>query len=829
MQGAGCGCMGRFYGFALVGLVLHASRSFLISGFLIFLFCAPVAAEETVLLEAEGPWGGLIHGLTYGPHEGKDALFALTSVGVFRFDAEASLWKQENVLSRNAPAPVMPFLLHHDHLEGREGLYRPGHVSWSVGEDALFLKNQANVLYRAERGGAGWQLFDPLEKGRPVSLASFAGREGGGAFWLQGADEAEGKSALWSWSPSAKAWSSREMAGRAVLASEGSATRGAAWTEPPSMVPLEGAGSLVTSFVRVRGGEAKVFPWADRLQKSVEVVRRGCRDALGLLDPGGGSGESSVLVAIGERTLCVSADGGEAFFPRRDFLSLEDKISSAVAFVWPEAPLGVRILVGTRARLDQENPTKRARGGRLFLSDDGGETWEDATPDIEAPGGVISLVAGSGDEGTEVWMLTGRQGAFRSRVGGRGFRRESGGIGAVPIFDMVKDPNIQDEVWAATPVGLYNFGSSWKRAGVMATRSLGAEPASSGHLGQLWAGSGFGVVSWRNQRGSWVDEKLPPRDFGEFQDLRWARGASHMVQGEGRPVSAVSPGGFDASGDMGYALVDGEGLWRRSGGSWRPVRFPGRGEGTLRVLEMLSLPLESGEMGIVVVVSGDKRASLWLHDPTRGWSSMRLPAKKSPVAAVKVGKKLWVSSVSGQVFEVGERQGQLFLGNVLGGNYPCRRMLLRRDRSVECFLFSETSEAGEVGFLPKRALMESVNFPLALLNGREDASGLPRRVWAARNPRGRNFAHPRGLAWSVNDVGEHLWVSPRYGAFAEEQALVPELPYEIKEEQPAFDESVRWVVIGVVVCLIVFPLFLWFGPGRRKRLRERVMRNSPEE
>lgn len=793
----------------------------------------PVQGE---LVPAQGPWGGLVYEVRFGPGPGGVALYALAETGVWRWGGPEEHWlpvpvgAPEDPLTSALPVRVDPAYM--AHLEVGD---EPTGVELMVQERGFYLRNHSDGFFC---GSVDKPWAPCLDVPQGLRLSSWAGDSPGQAYVLGAARGDGGASTLWWRRAGESAWQERSLEGRAVLASVARGRVGASWR---SGAP---SGGQVDHFVRLQappdGGEPteEVLDWQAALRASGEQARRLCADATDLLEVARPGEAKAFLVALGPGAVCVSTDGGRRFTPRHSFWedarpnNKPGEASAAVAFVHEGAPAGVRLLVGTRGGLRSEAPTTRARGGQIFLSDDGGQTWLDATPDIDAPGGVVSLAAGPWEGGTQVWAVWARRGVFRSTQAGLGFEEQVQGLAAVPIHEILRDPVISEEVWAASPQGLLHFSGGWRRSAGTAARSLGARPATPSHLGQLWVGTWFGGVLWRNQRGSFQAEILPPRPAlpgaeeatGEPEEdtsaalspLAWrvTRGEfwrQALKVEDLRPVVMVAPAGFDEGGaDTGYALVRGEGILRRQGAPEQPWSWlPWPVEGAAEVAALVAAPLPQGREGGLLLVSQARAEGVvgraLLHIPGQGWVEEALPVERAPRDAVRVQGVIWVSSLAGEVYPIRTNQGRVMVGEPLKGSGGCGLLSAAPQGGLSCLVEPEGARGdqalGRVLRWEREALLGNRAPRATALSTRE---ALP-----------RGAARVRSLTWSRNDTGAQLWAATRVGVWASPRALEPALPREPERSPLAgWDRVLPFALAGLAALALIFFLLLW----RRRRV-----------
>lgn len=377
--------------------------------------------QDDRLVPAQGPDGGAIHAMTWGSSVDGIDPFVLTDAGVYRFDFNDNLWRLQIVrpsyetLDGGLPLTVDP--VHAvEGLGSYQGFYGPQDVQLLVSSRYFFIINQRGEVYRALRGGQGrWTqlprklpdetgLSRDVLKGSPLRLSAVLGRSANDQLFVLTAQPPSGdgdqeSSLLWSLEGDAEAWSVQPWPGRSVLVQTGRSTVGAAWRYHGLTPSLKDDDERyqVARFLRIRvAPQGRIrfqeIDWVASLRGASRQVRQGCRDAAGMLESQttAGDGEPPVLIAIGARTLCVSTDGGASFQVRDGLLrpaQPRDRIGdiiSAVAFAHPQAPSGVRLLVGTDGVFNPVAPASRANGGRLFMSDNAGVSWQEVTPDIES-------------------------------------------------------------------------------------------------------------------------------------------------------------------------------------------------------------------------------------------------------------------------------------------------------------------------------------------------------------------------------------------------------------------------------------------------------------
>lgn len=798
------------------------------------------AADSLDLRQAFGPDGGLVYDITYGPGEGGTWIpFALTEVGVYAFHAPSGLWKQLPVRPpQDRLASPVPYRVDFAHLAADGGLYRPRDLTLLVTANHVFVMAQDGRLHRAPRSGGSWEPFSPPATTAlgdvPWSRASrwsvAAGRTDIDQVFALRADGKDGPetSRLWRFDKPSGTWVHQDMPGRAVLAANPRARTAGRWRQTGLTVGLaEGADRYqVDAFLRLRltGDDSTRFreiAWRNQLRARDAEVRRECARATGIIEAATGLDEPPVLFALGRRTLCVSTDGGSRFeirsLPGSD--ERTGDLAAAVAFPLADAPAGVRLLVGTDVAFDVDGPKSRAFGGRLYLSDDAGVSWMDATPDIDGPGGFLGLAAGPGEDGTEVWLTTGRRGVYRGK-NGLGFNRTSRGLNANPIHALVRDPNQPFDLLAASPTGLYDWsGDTWDRASTMATRSLGAAPNAEEHNGQLWAGTYWGILRWRNRFGRWDDDRLPPRAKGAtIQDIRAEHGRLPNpipIAGEMRPISMVAPAGIDAQGrDRGYLLVDGEGVFLREyDGTWRALPLPV--PPPIRFVGLAAAPLPDGTSGVLALTRRSSPegflGAAWLH---RGgdadWERIELPPGAAPQAAQTGADRVWIATVARGLHVAYTKEATPKISHV--ADIPCEILTDLPSGEVACITREETAEAGPPSLREARSLGK-VMFP--------GTDPRPAQRLLAANPRGRNFPAPVAVAFTENRLGVWPWVSPGIAVYTHETAIEPLLPAQ--EEQEPADWTWLWACVaavgGVLVLWVLFRLY-------RRRARRFAERDS---
>lgn len=799
--------------------------------------CAGLLAQTSAhgqaldLQQAFGPDGGLVYDVTYGPgRDGKWTPFALTEVGVYAFDASSGQWAQMPVLPpEDRLAPPVPYRVDYAHLVADGGLYRPRDLTLLVTHNFVYVMAQDGQLHRASRAGGSWESFAPPHSthlgNRNWSKASRWGASAGRVeldqvFAIRSDGDGTETSRLWRFDTGA--WKDQDIGGRVVLVEHPRARTAARWRQSALAVGLpEGADRYqVDRFVRLRltGDDTTRFreiAWRDQLRSRSADTRRGCAGATGMIETATGQ-DDTVLFALGRRTVCVSTDGGARFEARTPPGSVDrtGDLTAAVAFPWREAPAGVRLLVGTDVAFNIDGPRTRAQGGRLFLSDDAGKTWMDATPDIDGPGGFLGLAAGPTDDGMEVWLLTGRRGVYRG-MGGLGFTRTSRGLNATPIHALARDPNQPFDLLAASPTGLYDWsGDSWDRASLMATRSLGTAPRADDNNGQLWAGTYWGVVRWRNRHGRWIDEKIPSPVKTAPLDIRAESGQlPNPIPPTGgmRPVSIVAPAGIDGERDRGYVLIDGEGVYMRGyEGAWTALPLPS--PPPLRVVGLVAAPLPDGTLGAAVFTRRSSPEGFlgeaWLHRGSGDWEALEFPSDIAPQAALTAPDRVWLSTVARGLHVVYTKETPPKISQV--ADVPCDVLTDTPSGEVACVTAEESAEAGPPSLRDARSLAKIV-FPAT-------DPRPPMRLLAA-NPRGRNFPPPVAIAFTENRVGTWPWVSPGIAVYAHETAIEPLLPEVV-------DEPSDWTWLWLSLFAIISVLTLWtvwrLFRGRRDAKRRRV-------
>lgn len=818
--------------------------------------------QNDELVPAQGPDGGAIHAMTWGSSVDGIDPFVLTDAGVYRFDFNDNLWRHQVVrpsydtLDGGLPLTVDP--VHAiEGLGSYQGFYGPQDVQLLVSSRYFFILNQRGELYRALRGGLGrWTrlprklpdeigLPSGITGGTPLRLSAVLGRSDNDQIFVLTAQPGKGdnpqeSSLLWSLEGDAEAWGVQPWPGRSVLVQTGRSTVGAVWRFH-GLTPSLKVGEeryQVARFLRIRvapQGQTRFqeIDWVALMRLASREVRQGCRDATGMLESQttAGDGEPPVLVAVGARTLCVSTDGGASFQVRDGLLrpsQPRDRIGdiiSAVAFAHSQAPAGVRLLVGTDGLFNPVAPASRANGGRLFMSDNAGVSWQEVTPDIESGGGVLGLSAGPSNDARTVWLHSARRGLYRG-VEGIGFSRSNQGIEAMPIHALAADPFDQDKVWAASPYGLYSSGGAWTRSQVTATRSLGRWPANKTHRGQLWAGTYWGVVLLKEQGGGMTPEKLPP-----LSDTDPAPLPLEVVKGTlprsvpnatgVRPVALVTPTGLDErQGDTGYALEVGEqaGVHRRSGGAWERLPPPTRTRReTLKIYGLVAAPLAqrpygAALLGTETLKDGEVRGVVWLHRPESGWVAVPTPRGDVPVAALRAGDKLWVVTNTGQLAPLLSAQATPTFGAPVDGEHLCRGLGLRADGLMACMMAPEGVRVSDDDKTPvnkARPIARALLMPPGALRSEMALPG-ERQRWRylAPNPLGASFGELHAWTYShIDKIGEQLWISPGLGVYTRPPALTKKLPY-VPEDEQGKSGAVAAQVIPAAAALGVLALLI---------------------
>jgi hypothetical protein len=791
------------------------------------------SADVLDLQQAFGPDGGLIYDIVYGPAaDGTRVPFAVTEVGVYEFDVESGEWKQMPILPpADRLASPVPYRVDYAHLVADGGLYRPRDVQLLVAVNHVFVLAQDGRLHRARRGGGSWEEFSP-----PVTTSfgdrawSKASRYGAAVgrveldqiFALRAdGDGGQETSRLWRFDTAAGTWTHQDIPGRGVLTGNARAKVPGRWRQA-GLTPSLAEGNdryQVGHFLRLRltGDDTTRFrdiAWRSQLGARGVDTRRGCSAATGMIETGTGLDEPPVLFALGRRTLCVATDGGTRFEPRSLPGSADrtGDLTSAVAFPMPGAAAGVRLLVTTDVAFNVDGPKTRAQGGRLFLSDDAGKNWMDATPDIDGPGGFLGLTAGpSAGAETEIWLLTGRRGLYRGK-GGLGFVRTSRGINATPVHALARDPNQPFDLLAASPTGLYDWsGDSWDRASTMATRSLGTAARGEMDNGQLWAGTYWGILRWRNRHGRWQDSRVPVRPKGAAElDIRAEPGrlANPIPISAGmRPMSLVAPAGMDAEGrDRGYVLIDGEGIYMLSyDGTWRALPLPV--PPPLRVVGLVAAPLPDGSSGVVALTRRSSPAGFlgaaYLHRGQGAWEALPLPTGAAPQAGLTGKDRVWISTVARGLHVAYTKETVPKVSHI--ADVPCDLLVDTPAGEVACITPEDTAEAGPASLRDARSLGKVV-FPAT--------DPRPSLRLLGANPRGRNFPAPVAVAFTENRLGTWPWVSPGIAVYGHETGIEPLLPE--KEEDEPVDWTWAWVV-GGALGFAVLVWVLWRLYRRRAR------------
>ncbi len=818
--------------------------------------------QSDPLVSAEGPWAGLVYDMTYGPGRNGQDPFVLTESGIYRYDPSDRAWIHQVVLPPETPlARMPPFIVDPVHaidgLSAYQGFYGPQDVKLLVSARAFFVINQRGEVFKAVRGGGSWKLLDRTKtegalKGSQRRLSAALGRmDVDQLFMLDARRSAEGteSSQIWRRDSDKDAWLLQDWPERSVLINTGRAATGVSWRYT-GLTPSIKEGEdryQVSRFLRLRlaPGQNVRFQeidWAAYLRSEREQVRKGCRGATGMLEAQtpAGDGEPPLMVAIGPRTLCVSSDGGASFAVRDGLMrgaTPRDKIGdliSAVAFAHKDARSGVRILVGTDGVFNVESPGSRAYAGRLFLSDDAGVSWQDVTPEIEAPGGFIGLSAGPSLQDRPVWLLTARRGLYKS-VGGLGFTRVSTGIEATLVHAIAPDPVTPADVWVASPYGLFKRGSNWVRDKVTATRSVASRYATNKHLGQLWVGTYWGVVLVKGQGSGLEAENLPPVPEGGQRPL-----PIEVTQGNFerpvpvatgiRPVAMVVPAGFDENmQDTGYAIEEGElaAIHRREGGRW--VRLERPSQAPLRINDMIAVPVTAGSFGALVLgteMRGSEKVKgkVWLHVPGKGWLKAEVPGGDVPVAAVALRDRVWISTTTGALLPLAITDTKMVFGKPISSRHQCLSLTLRRDNKVSCLMpgHDGVSDGVEPSVKKRRPIAKALIMSVdALKPGKRlPADQIERWRYEAPNPLGRPFGEPLAAAFSsVTAVGEHMWISTGLGIYTRPAALSGQLPPEIE----VADDGPSWVmplVLTIIVAIGGIFVLVWL---RRRRLAGRAL------
>ncbi len=831
------------------------------------------SADETpdLLVDALGPWAGLVYDVTYGPGDGGLDAFALTATGIYRYRTDEARWELQLLAPMPAPDAPLPFTVDMVHLvdgsRAHEGFYDPQSVSLLVTAREFIVATDDGGVFRATRGGGPWTAdrppketaFGPSERRTPVRLSVAPGRpEIDQLFLLRSDPDPKGgpemsrlwqtdstgssKSAVESGTNGSKPgkWRAQDWPGRAVLIQTAEGGGGASWRDH-GLTSRTAADVQVDRFLRVRltgDGSTRLteIEWASLLGASSKAVREGCGGATGMLEAvtSAGYDEPPLMVALGPRSVCVSTDGGSLFTVRGGLFDREGSLErvgdaiSALAFAHKPASSGVRILVGTDEVFNPEGPAGRAFGGRLFMSDDAGATWQDVTPEIEGPGAFLGLAAGPPIKGERVvWLLTARRGLYRSRGDGLGFALASQGISAQPVHALAADPVFSGDVWAASPTGLYKYGSTWTRVDITSTRSLGTWPANAQHTGQWWAGTYRGSVIVRGRGGRTEKHELAPRDpaappidltttIGELpRPVPLAAGV--------RPIILVVPTGLEGLEDAGYAVEQDAGIWRLSKGAWSLVPPPI--EGPIRIQAMIPAPLNERHHGALMFtaesVGGSTVGVAWLHDPASGWQRALLPGGDVAQAAALAGGRVWLSTVTGLLMTVKTQGGKIEFEAPIEGEHHCGLLVSRIDDQLVCLQPPAISGGRGPGL--KGVLARAWVAPLEDLR---PGAGLGARAarWRleAVNPIGAAFDAPVSATSShLKDVGEHLWITPGIGVFARPVALDAVLPPEVdKDGEPSLS---AWVAPVAIVAALVLVALMAVGWWRRRRLAGRAL------
>lgn len=789
-------------------LVLHAAE---VDG--------QTAATSVALVPAAGPDGGQIDDLTIHPSTGR--VVALSATGLYGFEDDSRAWSPLVVRAVSDPAsPAIPgWPPPAPRSSGPSPQLRPRSL-WMAGRDAITLTPRGE-LWRAALPDGLWTAADPDQEPTPAESSTGPTElttNAEGATWLLcamaagGPDGASRSSRLYRRSPDGTGWTSSDVPGRASLVSMANGHRGASWRRTTALEPM-GAGRWTTRIDRfVYPDEAlrTELDWAGILKRSARL-HEGCAGAEAMLwtRTSSGEGEPPALVAVGPQSVCVSTDGGTYFTVRPGPWvrpapgRVLGAIAIAAAFPLQEAQAGFRVLIGTAPAVDLQAEPGRVFGGRLFMSDSAGERWQEVTPDIEGPGAFVDLEARLSDGGTaQVWLLTARRGVYASARGGHGFVRTSTGLNAQSIFALFMDVYREESMWAASPTGLYKYDGGWTREVLAQVMSFGV--ARDSH--QMWAGTTTGHLLHRPDDGGFEHELIGERPGAPDGALDDEAAAT-------RVVVAVVPTGRNEMGEVGYAAIDGEGIWRReASGQWSllpPPPTPNR-EPALAV----AAPTESGADGLLMFVRGGEPASIaeaWRYTELEGWAGVALPDGLAPSAALWHAGSLWLASRTGGVYQ----------GLVLKGRFEATA-IWRRD--IACAALAPSGRAqvlcgrgegvadGADGVDGAVSLGSVLRYPL------EDSEAPETVALTAINPRGRQFGPPVALAATVNEIGEQLWVTPGLGVYTTPQALEPLLPAE--EEESALS-WVPWVQLGLGLALAGF-LVIGILIIRREILRTRV-------
>jgi hypothetical protein len=345
-------------------------------------------------------------------------------------------------------------------------------------------------------------------------------------------------------------------------------------------------------------------------------------------------------------------------------------------------------------------------------------------------------------------------------------------------------------------------------------------------------GTWFGGVLWRNQRGSFQAEILPPRPAlpgaeeatgdpeGEtsaaLSPLAWrvTRGEfwhKALEVDDLRPVVMVAPAGFDEGGaDAGYALVRGEGILRRQGAPEQPWSWlPWPSRGASEVAALVAAPLPEGREGGLLLLSQARAQGVvgqaWLHTPGTGWALTELPVERAPRDAVRLEGVVWVSSLGGLVYPIRTNTGQLQVGEPLQGSQGCGLLSATPEGGLSCLVEAEGPRAG-------RNLGRVLRWSEAALQRNRAPQAI---ALSTREALPRGSARVRSLTWSHNDVGSHLWAATRVGVWASPRGLVPELPME-QQAGPleGWDRVLPIALASLGGLALIFLLLLW----RRRRV-----------
>jgi hypothetical protein len=791
----------------------------------------PASAESLQLEQAHGPYDGLIYDVTFGPvDEGNPAAFALSETGVYEYDETERVWSRLPILApEDALLPATPFRVDAAHLVGDPGLYQPRDVTLMVTASSVFVHTQVGRMFTAPRAGGPWTEITPPDTtgvgARPWQRASRISvtqdTTAKDRVFVLRADEMNQTEAsrLWQFDP-VNGWTHQDLPNRAVFTNAPGHQRFPRWRQAPLTLAVQNGDQRhqVENFIRLLSFSTEprfhTLPWRSNLDSYDADTGTHCARATGMMETATGFDKPPVLFAIGRGVLCASTDGGGTFEARLlpGNPASTGAMASAVAFPLKEAAAGVRILVGTNARFDPDAPKSRAFGGKLFVSDDAGETWLDATPDIDAPGGFLSLAAAPIEDG-EVWvvLLTGRRGVYQG-INGLGFTRASRGLNATPVHALARDPKLAEVVFAASPTGLYLFkASGWVRVTPSATRSLAAMRPGDSDSGLLWIGTYWGSVKRRTQGGRWKHEPLPARRQAKALDIRATTGTLPVpipLAPGLRPVSIVTPVDIDSDGrERGYAFIDGEGIFARDGsGKWTFVPSPL--PPPFQVAALVAAPLSQGEKGAVLFTRKSTpdgvHGGAYLHHPTSGWSKISLAKDIAPHTAWAGKDRVWMSAVGRGLFEVYTKGEPPKVSHV--DDTSCEVLTDTPDGALACITAGPAGAVlttGNLGTLVYAGTVPQVRMELLAIN-----------------PSGRKFAGPRAAALTRNQLGTWPWVTPGIGVYAPAYAMRPVLP----ASSAGGVNPLSWVWTSLCALLAISALVgVGFGYRTLSRFARRIL------